>query len=475
MNFTSARELLDSAVARAWELDAPAFAWALGQLSGVAEVVFDGDIGTACIRRRGSRITIAFSRSFVEKEIRSVDELLFLLLHEIFHKVHGDLYRNLGDPESPLDRMIANIVTDIRINATLIWRMFPNEVPLLSRCYQDQPFPANLLLPPLSRLKDTLGKIRMEPIRKPWGKAPVNSDLERVSRRSVFEECTRHGLQRDASLAITDLYADAWFERASMQSLFSRLRLLVQSISTIIFLGDHDWEYGGESALPGGWERLDDADSAGQGDVVEEEVIEVRVIPPPVKLINEVRRALTSDATSQRQDWDFGSESSVCFYPGRREMFLRRLGYPVLFYKQPILQKTVQDDSIRMYIDVSGSVFGILPVLYALALHLTDLMGSTAYLFSDAVVEVGIDKLKKGNVSSSGGTNFDAVIDHANAHGYQKIIMVTDCEGRINATNAARIKEDSPAVFIINTTSGEGHPLMQLARKIWNLTEFTIT
>jgi len=464
----SARDLLNAALMHAWNQRDPWLGWSIGHLGGVADVRYSGEVDTACIRRQGERFAILFSQAFASEHLKEPADALFVLLHEIFHKVNGDLYRDSVAEEGPVGRQVANIVADARINACLCKRFFPAGPPILEAFYGESGFPGILLLSPqgLHRIHGGRGPApEWADLAQPWGRRDLRITMAQALRDM--------DLGSKASAEMAGWYVDAWTKDPSFQNLFDRLRPHFAREPEVRFLGDHSGE---GRPLPGldkllGMEGLE----GGRGGDAEDDDVEVAAVPRiPGKLLAAVARALAPDPTRPRDALAFFPDRSVVCRPGRRDLFMMALGLPPLFYSQPVYCRGEEDHRVHLYIDVSASTRQLQPFLYGLALHLGDLIGEPAYLFSNRVWEVSLGDLSRGVVRTTRGTDFNCVAEHAAENRFQKILVVTDGMAGISSANEELLRSGGIRVYLMLTEACGWCPLEPLASETWNLSEFGV-
>jgi hypothetical protein len=288
-------------------------------------------------------------------------------------------------------------------------------------------------------------------------------------------ERTLRGMDLGAKAAaeLAAWYLDAWTKDPSFQNLFDRLRPHFASEPEVRLLGDHDGE---RESLPGldkllGMEGLE----GGPGGEGENDEVEVAAIPRiPAKLLAAVARALAPDPTHPRDALAFFPDRSIVCRPGRRDLFMMALGHTPLFYDQPVFCRGEEDHRVHLYIDVSASTGRLQPFLYGLALHLGDLIGEPAYLFSNQVWEVSLGDLSRGTVRTTRGTDFDCVVQHAAKNRFSKILIVTDGMADLEEKNQELLRSAGIQIYLMLTQSFGHCPLALLAREIWNLNEFGV-
>ena len=140
-------------------------------------------------------------------------------------------------------------------------------------------------------------------------------------------------------------------------------------------------------------------------------------------------------------------------WPGRRENLWLAQGLWPVFFKPPTI--TVDQDYLRphVYIDVSGSTRQHQPLIYGLIAHLSDLIGQPVYLFSNTVVEASLQDIRKGRVTTTGGTDFDCVMEHALKNHFRKLILITDGCAEMNENSRAKVRSGEIEAFLVLTDS----------------------
>jgi hypothetical protein len=141
------------------------------ELADRSEIALSAEVASILITPSTPKNLIRVSAEFIEKYASTDDDLLFLLLHEMVHQFHQN-YPHLPrfaqlDPDnltgaelkkahevydsiqSPLDRKAASMIEDIRVNAILCARWFPEAVPLLLKLHNLHRFPDILQIPPV--------------------------------------------------------------------------------------------------------------------------------------------------------------------------------------------------------------------------------------------------------------------------------------------------------------------------------------
>jgi len=470
MNVKNEKELIDLALSAAWEKDNPRLAWMLSELAGISSVRFSDDIESACIKKIGEKYRIMFSPSFVRKYLSTPDDVLFVLLHEILHKVQGDLVRDLRI-RNRIDEAVANMVEDIVINARLCRLFFPYAVPLFEKIYHPDQFPEILLIPPVILELYRGRHIDKDPLYHPWNDSN-EYDYERMMEgifwsflKPVFKQVknlpeappkfsSNPGLwevEEDACVQGLWLwYFRAWSasDKVTVADLYYSIRPLFPDPPDVILIGDHDHIGDG---IPG-WDDVFGEHGAGYSEDEKEDEIDVQVPHQHVtKMMRMIRRALEPDLMNPLEAFTIQPERSVMPWPGRREnLWLARGLWPV-FFKPPVYTKDLDYFRPHLYIDVSASTGDYQPMIYGLVFHCSDLIGEPIYLFSNTVAEAKIEDIKTGKVRTTGGTDFDCVMEHALKNRFKKIIIITDGQADMNEKNQAKVKSGEVEISLVLT------------------------
>jgi predicted metal-dependent peptidase len=113
--------------------------------------------------------------------------------------------------------------------------------------------------------------------------------------------------------------------------------------------------------------------------------------------------------------------------------------YPVFFSsKMPENKKS----RVNIYLDVSGSCSKYIPWMYSCIKELYRIADVNCLLFSNKVVPITRAQLEKGEIISTGGTDFDCIVKHTIKEGdVQKAIIFTDGEANIEDMHVKIIQD----------------------------------
>jgi len=125
----------------------------LTELADISVCEFSEKTPTASIGFSNSKLYLRFNKGFIKKYVSTPDCLLFVVLHELMHKIYGDLFTNLTNNKSDSNNFIANIAFDLHINRKLC-HDFLCVPTLLSNLYGTQDPLSRVFLPPELLLRD---------------------------------------------------------------------------------------------------------------------------------------------------------------------------------------------------------------------------------------------------------------------------------------------------------------------------------
>jgi hypothetical protein len=83
-------------------------------------------------------------------------------------------------------------------------------------------------------------------------------------------------------------------------------------------------------------------------------------------------------------------------------------------------------ERVHIYLDVSGSMHGVLRALYGAVLDCQALVFPTVHLFSTRIVDITLRDLRTGQCHSTGGTDINCVASHMAENKVTRAVLVTD-------------------------------------------------
>ncbi len=401
---------------------------------------------TACIsmpKEDSGHYTMYFNKDFIMKNIENKDWLIFVFLHELMHKLNGDLLRE----ERNSLRNNFNLVFDIKINAGIIKDYLKEGWHFLKSFYKDTGLVVNFLLNPIFNFID---------IPDIYNNGEKQANAMKAIEKMKFKDekwiLDKPGLAR--------WYIDAWFKDVSVAMLYERLERIINRqylstfVDTLVLLGYHGFSRGYLLAEKKFIE-------------IEEEIEKdnSRII------IEAVRHALEDDGDNRIMDRVITSQRGIIPAAGRRElMLLYRKKYP-FFFPNDMEAAAATYRNMNLYIDVSGSVEDVLPLIYRLVDSVKSYLNDPIYLLSGIVKEISLSELHNGLLITNSVTDFDELLKHAFNNNFKKFLVITDGEGDIDMDRVKDVKERKMEIYQVLTeeVNEYANPWEIIAKKIWIL------
>ncbi len=399
-------------------LDAfPSGSYAMTGLLRLLDIVATSAVPTAAVECR-AQPRLLINPHFVAQHANTPEKLLMLVMHELHHVLlgHTTLFPRLT-PEQ-------NFVFDTVING-LVCRMFP-EVAFTSfftDYYREDQFPHCLLRPPSG-----------------WPAAGFSTSPGLAELEPTW---------RDRAQEVhAALYSEAGASYHEVHELLPRLLLKtgVSGLGEVPLLGGHDRQGDEHTDLQRGspvlfdlvrelveqWPQPPDPiRGRSLADVLNESRVSAPRLRPPRAvlraLIRKVAGVQGASRLPQISVTHTRLQSPVPVW-SRRSSVLHAMGVPNLLHPADVLWKKRRQSGalVHIYLDVSGSMDGVLGPLYAAALDCEEFLHPRIHLFSTKVVDITRAELRAGRCSSTGGTSIEAVAEHMATHDIRRVLIVTD-------------------------------------------------
>jgi hypothetical protein len=412
------------------------------RLLGLLDIEATEAVPTAAVSL-GGRSRLQINPDFAQRMCRTDHDLVMLVLHELHHVAlgHTRLF--------PRVTRAQNWAFDCVINAQLS-RLFPQPqwTRLFRTCYSADRFPEALLRPP-----------------EGWRTAGERWLPGR-------EGQVHRALYSDVSVSYRDLY--------------DLLRqLLDESAGLDVLLGNHE---PGESegiapdvlrelrGILAEWPMVEQCSGRDQGGERREET--VQRAERRNRVVAQIRRALLSVAnlgecgTKGALAWQ--AAPSLLPYaprPARSDFVRAALGSPALLHEATVqVRLPLAQERTHVYLDVSGSMSGELPHIYAALQPLAALLHPRVHLFSTGIADIGLAQLAHGVRIGTGGTDIGPVTDHLLQHGVRRAVIVTDgWVGDVPQEHARGLQRRGCRFAAV--VSGHGDPSFtnRLACRVWRL------
>ena len=154
------------------------------------------------------------------------------------------------------------------------------------------------------------------------------------------------------------------------------------------------------------------------------------VVNPVIQLRNLFRKI--ADQNLNGRKYEIGESLTNCFssVPGfaRRDLILQSLGNQPLYFVNTLMTRRPMPfgERVHVYVDVSGSMNGILEPVYRAVNSCSDWVHETVHLFSNEVVDVSLRQFRSGYVESSYGTDIICVANHISDNQIKRACVITD-------------------------------------------------
>ena len=399
-------------------LDAfPSGSYALHGLLQVLEIAESEEVPTAATECRVQPKMLINPR-FVEGHAETSEKLLMLVMHELHHVLLG--HTRLFPRANEVD----NLVFDAVINS-LLCRMLPapEHTRFFTDYYDDATFPSCLLRPPAD----------WSPCAEGTSRPPALRDPEMDQAWYVYKQLySSHGA------SYYDLYEVLNKEVSEEQA------------AAVPLLGGHDGSHGAcidEVDLRLGSPLLFDAvrgivedwpqpPDPIRGRSLEELTREERLSPVKTvsnrQLLRGLLRKVGGVHGHGRNERAWKEDSRIVETPipnyQRRSIVLGLIGAQPLLHETSIsVQRRLPvGERVHVYLDVSGSIGELKGALYGAVLDCSAFVHPVVHLFSTVIADVSLDGLRRGDSTTTGGTDITCVAMHMKANRVRRAVMITD-------------------------------------------------
>ncbi len=415
------------------------------------EIHEDENTPTAEIHKGNGFYYIKMGKRFKEKFIKTQEDYYFVLIHEYLHTFLSHFYLGKYYSETEKEnKALLNFIFDSIVNYFIAKNLLLREPPLLKKLYKNLPYSLYMFLNPYELVKK--GKLRGKPLAFLKKKKVHRADEVKLWINSFLYsgEEDIHGF-----ISFMKSYLKENFARIYHNIIFiDRLKEFSEKIPS--FLKEF-WE------KRAGYNEDEEIDKIKikQGDKFSEETITAFKMA--------IKRVLAK-GKGFINDFKIEKTKSIVPFPGRKEfVFIKKRIYPV-FFKRPIRYTVPDNKRPRIYIDVSDSTSELWPFIYGICYFLKNSIGEPIYLFSNKVYEITLEEMKSGKVRTTGGTDFDCVVNHILKNGFKKALLITDgCAGLSSNLKDELLKKQVEiyVILIENYLMREYYTLKSIAKKMW--------
>lgn len=383
------------------------------------------EIQTLAITKEG---ILYYNISFWKAHVDTPNKVIEVITHELLHKVLGDFNRDYKENSE-----LHNFAADSVINMTIYFML--GHADLMQSFYGTKP--------PMGLLRSKSGTSMT---------------------RSKFGEIYSH------------LYDDSRYGTkntdCSIDQVFSALKLIMpKKYKKVVFLGSHNTDKGnGPDAETSTIDM--DIDNDTRSKIASEIVEKCKMAGNGSNLWNSMISLIHSTSnlrTRLLKDFSINKNinkiteymkeqkivsSVIPTDPCRRDLAMLAVGIVPTIWRNRVNDTKKKNLGIAVYVDVSGSMHSVLPkvagVIYSLRKNIRKV-----FQFSNKIAETTIDEMGRGVVKSTGGTDFDCIIEHAVKNDYRKIIVFGDGWANASEENQSLAKAKISKVCTILTDSGD--------------------
>ena len=443
----------------------PSGTYCLPALLSLAEIVETTSVATAAVECT-LRPRFLINPEWVAQHAQTPEKLVMLTMHELHHVVLG--HTRLFARATPLD----NLVFDAVINSMLC-QLFPERPyqALLTDIYSENKFPECFLRPTnvwTNGVRITVPPVLLQPEHKHL--APLYKKLY-TPEGATYEELREafRGAISDEQFVKVQLLGDHSDENPSIDQAPNGVAYAVAGKASgksadglrIEFAGEPNTLQSDADESACEVKEPKCASSAGRLETRSPQLLqEVRRIVEqwprpnnPIKgrslhdlLVSTTvglaprsnRGALTKLLRTMSMQSGHGRVrnlhmDSVCVESPiprlmRRSVVLNAIGAAPLLHQEQLDMKRVvpQGEQVHVYLDVSGSVSGLVGALYGAILDNKQFVHPVVHLFSTRVVDVTFKQMLNGDCHTTGGTCIECVAQHMKKYKVKRAVILTD-------------------------------------------------
>ena len=441
---------------------------ALSAFVRVADVIVDKSIATACITLEGIP-EIHVNPDFVMKYATTPEHQFILVYHEIMHMIlrHGIKIRCRRD----------NIIADALINS-MICMQYPQSryTRFFTNLYDEKKFPENILRP--------YSKFQKFTHRQKYRRLYSYFGIPWQDLTSFFEEIEEEKKEKGEELGETLLLGDhdnadarnghgdevvegiaQRLENSIKQACEEEVRKQADTIQRKYYRKQNpDYNEMNKEV----------AECRSQGFASQVFLRSIKALRKRIERKREIEKALIVQA---RQSLSSKIETALKgMFPkiplmtpipnmrDRSAIAANEMGIYKPFYKNPMLPKDYGVCSI--YLDVSGSMGEFVRLVYKVATDCQEYLDDKIHLFSNVIESISKEELLSGKCLSTGGTDFDIIIQHMDKMRTKKAVIFTDGCASMSQTSKDTIKKLGLSIITVLTPNGSDGVVKEFSNKV---------
>ena len=136
--------------------------------------------------------------------------------------------------------------------------------------------------------------------------------------------------------------------------------------------------------------------------------------------------------------------------PSRSNLLMVAAGHCPTIWRNELRSENHKNKGVAVYVDVSGSMYREMPKICGLLGNMKSYL-SQVYQFSTEVYRSEVKELSEGNFKTTGGTDFDCIVESAIKNSERKVVIITDGYAWISDDNEKRAKSCIDKALVILT------------------------
>lgn len=462
--------------------------YTLRKLMSIGRITYSqAEAMTACVINT-KPYTLTFGVPFVEDNMQTIDDCVYLLSHELTHLALDHFADDINGmfKDKKLGKDAAHIIVDCQVNATCYHSLKEDQYfEFIKRYYPQDQMPQCFFRPdgtPPEEYKEAHEKLySVEGISNeelietlmPWFEE--NQDKLNEIRKNLIGNHQEMGggktLDNDQLEDIVDhicSQGQQWLDREEDQQPGPGEGEEQEGQGN-----NPEAEGKGEGDQPMGDEEAKQGQQGGKGETPREKFI--RTLKSQIEYSRRLRQQLNDAWTHSPQARihkaieDMApkrrTRSVIPNFRDRRASSLHYSGATPLFYKRPRVGRKV---CVPCYLDVSGSQDHVLPVTIPVVSRLKQVVGDEIFCFSTYISPIRINDLATGRYQTSGGTNFDPVAKHILDNHYKAAFILTDGYAHLSEHYIKELKNRNVTIKVGWTVSNPDiYPLKHVAREMF--------
>jgi len=396
--------------------------------------------------------TLIFGKSFMENHMKSMEDCVYLLSHELTHLVLDHFARDIVAEftEKKLGSKAVHIITDCQVNATCCNSLLDEKYfGLLKNYYSKTNMPECFFRPDGEPPTDDLKELHARLFSKdgitnkdlidglmPWFEQHQDQ-LDEMTKKCLGNH---KDLMKDKSGDNNNSELDDLIEAVGqdLEDVLNREKKKEEAAEGI---GEEKKEESEGDGNQGGSKKGCDP----KGDAPREKYIKtslerIQYAKNIKRQLNKVEVVSPSSRIYKAIEAFFPKKPCRTVIPNfydRRTAALYSQGHLPIFHMNTEKGSKVQ---VPCYLDVSGSQDHVIPYMLPVVSRLKQKIGNLVYCFSNYIAETPINKLEVGKIKTSGGTDFNPVMEHILKHNFKNAIILTDGDAHLREDLMAKIK-----------------------------------